>query len=337
MDEARSVSGSDVEPIARTARFEVERSLGRGAHGEVLVARDRAQQGRRLALKRLETDSPAALARLQELHRNLDALRHEALVRLRGVERDPQGHIVLASDLVAGEDLRSVLERRGALPPRFALEIARQVLAALEPAHERFLPHGTLRAENVWLASRVPWSDENPFAVGVRITDHGLAAALGEREISAERDLRDVSRLLLELVTGLRAGAAAADPAELAAVRDPSLAALLRRAFSAEGFATAREFRRAVERSRAWRGPGASRRWTSAVATGVLLLVLAVILERVSLARRVAAAERELARRERELRSEESAVEASRERMELLDQVLVPLLRGFAAALAPGR
>jgi hypothetical protein len=140
----------------------------------------------------------------------------------------------------------------------------------------------------------------------------------------------------------LRAEAAGADSAQLVAVRNADLAALLRRACSAPGFATAREFRRAIERSRPWRAR-ASRRWTGAVAAGIALLVLAGIVERAKLGGRVEAAKRDLERRERELRSEELAVEADRERMELLDRVLVPLLRGLSAALsgpqaaAPGK
>ncbi len=257
-------------------RFELEARIGRGPHGEVFSVRDAEHQGRALALKRLDPAAgsrPEAPERLAEHAERLRALDHEAFVRVRAAGRDREGRLYLASDLVQGESVRALLERRGALPPRLALEIARQVLSALEVAHARGSAHGALHAENVLLANRVPWTEENPFGVGVRLTDHGLAAWRGE-DISPERDLADVASLLAELVSGTRP--AGHDWAALrASLRDVDVRGLLDRSFP-----DARSFRAAIESSPAWRPRRRSRGRPLAALAGILALVLLGLLVR---------------------------------------------------------
>ncbi len=107
--------------------------------------RDHTNQGRELALKVLRdesTHSPAFEARCRDLLERLQKLTHATVNRLRDVGRTEDGRVWLAWDLVRGETLRTVLEHRGALPPRRALEIARQILGGLEQGHSRGLVHG---------------------------------------------------------------------------------------------------------------------------------------------------------------------------------------------------
>jgi len=300
-------------------RFERLADLAADADGERFLARDRSQPGRTLWVRRLaraharRAGMRERLEELVDLQRRVD---HAGLVRLRALAQERSGAFVLAGDVVDGEPVRALLERRGALAPRHALEIARQVLLVLEATHENGLPHGRIDAEHVWLASRVPWSEANPFGVGVRLVDHGLAALLGARDVSRARDLGDAARLLSELVSGTRP---AADPAaraeELGAVRDPELHRLLERALTedaARAFGDAAEFRRALERCAAWRGRPPRRRSAalapfalgalgllSALALGVLLLehrgLRAAERERDELGRRLQGAEQRAA------------------------------------------
>jgi serine/threonine-protein kinase len=274
--------GGQRAPVV-AGRFELGERIGAGAHGQVFRARDRENQGRALALKRLtpEASARAGLDQRLEAHgARLRELSHEGIVRLRAAGRDAAGQVLLASDLVDGESLEALRERRGALPPRQALEIARQTLAGLELGHARGLAHGALHARNVLLASRTPWSAENPFGVGVRLTDYGLAELLGEEPVSPVQDLFALGRLTAELVTGTRLEPDARDwPATGAALPDRELRALLDRALAADParrFGSAREFRAAIEASRAWRPVPAARPRRLAWLAAALALVLLV-------------------------------------------------------------
>src|SRR6185503_20244329 len=71
----------------------------------------------------------------------------------------------LSMEYVDGEDLSSLLRRIGRLPADKALEIARQLCAGLQAAHEAGVLHRDLKPANVMLDGRGR----------ARITDFGLA------------------------------------------------------------------------------------------------------------------------------------------------------------------
>ncbi len=276
-------AAGETRPLLVAGRFELDSLLGSGPHGQVFRARDLRHQGRALALKRLYpagTEGADFLPRLEQHLEELRALGHEGIVRPRAAGRDGEGRIYVAGDLVQGESLRALLDRRGALPPRHALEIARQVLSALEAGHARGLAHGAITAENVLLAGRIPWTEENPFGVGVRLADFGLAALLGRADASPEHDLFDVGLLLAELATGTRLSSGSRDwPGIRATLPGANLRGLLDRSLAPapEGrFPSARAFRAAIEGSADWR-PARSRapaRVERAAAVGALALAL---------------------------------------------------------------
>jgi len=77
------------------------------------------------------------------------------------------GVVYLVMEYVAGATLRDVLHRRGALPPREALDILRQLLQGLAAAHQRGLVHCDVKPENVLIR------DDGL----VKVSDFGLARA----------------------------------------------------------------------------------------------------------------------------------------------------------------
>lgn len=246
------------EPGAKlvAGRYEILGLLGEGADGRVFRVRDHQGQGRELALKILlaaKTHRPDFEERLEAWLEERGRLAQDAIVRLRDAGRTDLGLWYLATDLVRGQSLRELLAARGALHPRHALEITRQVLLGLE--HGRGLVHGGLHAGNVHLAERVPSTDENPFGVGVRLLDHGLAVLLlrdaDVPEPSVEDDLRAVGRLLLEMLSGAASeeGTYAGDDALPAGI-SLDLHDLVRRALlpaSEGGFRSASTFRRELD------------------------------------------------------------------------------------------
>lgn len=263
-----SVSGA-----ATPARFVPEHALGSVPFGEAFLARDLEQSQRAVRVVRLFpelSDRPGLSERIEALGRQLASL--GATPRPWTVARGSGGRLEVASEPFEGEGLRSLLTRRGTLPPAHALEIARQALAALETLHARGLVHGALQATSVWLEGRVSWSARNPFGVGVRLLDSGLASCLAPEACSQEHDLEAVGALLVEMLSGTRLEPGSEDaraaPRSLArTLRAGGLARLLERALGqGPPFGDARAFRVALERSRAWRGESVRLRWSAGVA-----------------------------------------------------------------------
>ncbi len=242
-------------------RFERLELLTEGPRGRVFHARDREDQGCEVELEfvapgRLTGLEPAERAReIQAFLESFRRVHHVAVLRPRDAGVDPEGRVFLVWDLVQGESVRELLDRCGALPPRQAFEIARQVLQGLEALHAEGRVHGGLLPESVGLAARVPWTRENPFGIGVRLRRAGVEGLRGA-SASAGQDLFSVATLLAECLTGNRlepdasnwAGSLAYSPTAALSARARELleAALSRDALARP--ASARAFRLALER-----------------------------------------------------------------------------------------
>src|SRR4029077_5159599 len=77
------------------------------------------------------------------------------------------GQPFLSMEYIDGESLNALLRRVGRLPEEKAIDVARQLCAALAAVHEQGLLHRDLKPANVMLDGRGK----------VRLTDFGLAAA----------------------------------------------------------------------------------------------------------------------------------------------------------------
>jgi serine/threonine protein kinase len=136
--------------------------------GEVYRAHD-SRLGRDVALKIL----PAAfasdaerLARFEREARTLAQLNHPHIAQVYGVEHS-SGTRALVLELVDGEDLAERL-RRGPIPADEALAIARQIVDALDAAHEAGIVHRDLKPANIKV---------RPDGT-TKVLDFGLAKAL---------------------------------------------------------------------------------------------------------------------------------------------------------------
>ena len=157
-----------LSPGTQLGSYQVVSPLGAGGMGEVYRARD-SKLGRDVAIKVLP-DALAAdadrIARFEREAKVLAALNHPHIAAVYGMEQSSGRHFLIM-ELVEGETLAERL-RRGALPPRDALAVARQIAEAVEAAHEKNVIYRDLKPANV----KITPDDK------VKVLDFGLAKAM---------------------------------------------------------------------------------------------------------------------------------------------------------------
>lgn len=125
----------------RSPGFRIESEIGRGGMGVVYLAHQSFPE-RKVALKLLSPElasDPAFRGRFIRESNAAAAIEHPNIVPVHAAGEDG-GRLYLAMRYVEGTDLRSTVERDGALSPARAARICAQVADALEAAHERGLP-----------------------------------------------------------------------------------------------------------------------------------------------------------------------------------------------------
>src|SRR5258705_6311518 len=144
--------------------------LGEGGMGEVYRAHD-ARLGRDVAIQilpRLFGTEPERLARFEREARMLASLNHPHIGAIYGVE-DADGVRALVLELVEGVTLAELIASAVAgLPLDQALRIARQIVEALEAAHEKGIVHRDLKPANIKITPEG----------SVKVLDFGLAKVL---------------------------------------------------------------------------------------------------------------------------------------------------------------
>jgi len=154
-------------PGSHLGPYEIVAPLGAGGMGEVYRAKD-AKLGREVAIKVLPATVGRDAERLTRFRREaqtLASLNHPNIAAIYGLD-EAEGVLFLVLELVEGEELAERLTR-GAIPLEEALEIAKQIAAGLEEAHEKGIVHRDLKPANVKLTKDGK----------VKVLDFGLAKA----------------------------------------------------------------------------------------------------------------------------------------------------------------
>ena len=146
--------------------YQVLRRLGVGGMGQVYLARQLSLK-REVALKLLRTDQAAnstALLRFQAEAEAVAKLNHPNIVHIHHLgEFEGQRYMVL--EYVEGRNLRDHLARRGPPDLPVTLSIIRQVVIALQKAHDEGIVHRDIKPENILVTRKVE----------VKVTDFGLS------------------------------------------------------------------------------------------------------------------------------------------------------------------
>ena len=138
-------------PGTKLAHYEILEPIGKGGMGEVYRAKD-SKLGRDVAIKVLPdefAENEERMARFEREARVLASLNHPNIAAVYGLEEDDGRHF-LVMELVPGESLAAKI-RKGPLSIGDALAIARQLVDALEAAHEHGVVHRDLKPANIQL------------------------------------------------------------------------------------------------------------------------------------------------------------------------------------------
>jgi len=157
-------------PGSLVAGYRIESRIGAGGMAVVYRARDE-RLGRSIALKVMAPE----WAQDEEF-------RHRFVAESRAAARVDDPHVIpvyaagaasgmlfIAMRLVAGTDLRGVLNREGVLPPERALELLSPVASALDAAHAAGLVHRDVKPGNILVDERPGRPDH------VYLADFGLS------------------------------------------------------------------------------------------------------------------------------------------------------------------
>jgi serine/threonine protein kinase len=196
--------------------FVVEREIGRGGMGVVLLARQQSLE-RLAVLKQVRRDlaeMPDLMERFEREARAAASVHHQNVVAVYDLFQC-RGAQYIAQEYVDGVDLSSALARTGPLPWRIAAMIALELLRGLEEIHAHGTVHRDLKPANILLGRRgqVKIADFGLAldATGSKLTQPGVMIGsppymppeqmLGER-VDARCDLFSLGVVLYEMLAG---------------------------------------------------------------------------------------------------------------------------------------
>ncbi|HEX8698294.1 MAG TPA: protein kinase [Myxococcaceae bacterium] len=157
--------------------YRIEQELGSGGMGTVFLATHLGLE-KRMAVKVLSpraVASPESLARFEREAKVAGKVSHPAMTHVIdfGLE---QGTPYIVMEYVDGVELAQLIDRNGALPPRQAVAVMRQLISLLRAAHALGIVHRDLKPANIKVIEESPDTGQ----LFVKVLDFGIAKVLGD-------------------------------------------------------------------------------------------------------------------------------------------------------------
>ena len=212
IDNARFVPGAIL-----LQRYRIVGLLGKGGMGEVYRADD-LKLGQAVALKFLPDHLLSDGAALARFHREVRVARqvsHKNVCRVYDIG-ETDGRAFLSMEYIKGEELSSLLRRIGSLPIDKSIQLARQICAGLNAAHDVGVLHRDLKPANVMIDGdgNARILDFGLAGLSEEFSEHELAAGtpgymapeqLEGREQTVKTDIYSLGLVLYELFTSKKA------------------------------------------------------------------------------------------------------------------------------------
>jgi serine/threonine protein kinase len=199
-------------------RYRIEREIGRGGMGVVLLAHD-LKLDRPVAIKVLRRDvaEPVNADRFLREIRIAAKLQHPNILSLID-SGEVDGITYYVMPYVPGESLRERLDREHQLAVPEAIRIAREVAEALDHAHAHGVVHRDIKPENILLGEGHAIVTDFGIARAIstvgsaKLTETGMAVgtaayispeqASGSTDVGARADIYSLGCVVYEMLTG---------------------------------------------------------------------------------------------------------------------------------------
>lgn len=164
-------------------RYLLESRLGRGAMGQVYLAKDTKFATKKLAVKTVRQDilssedlqEGEAIARFEREAQAAASIQHPNTVSVSDFGETPEGIFYLVMEYVEGETLHKLLRREGTLPVKRAVRLLKQIADGVIAAHKLGILHRDLKPANIFIM-QTGTSDDGFVKVG----DFGLAKIISQ-------------------------------------------------------------------------------------------------------------------------------------------------------------
>ena len=170
-------------PQILAGRYLLESRLGRGAMGQVYLARDKKFSAKKLAVKTVRQDilssdnlqEGEAIARFEREAQAAASIQHPNTVSVSDFGETADGIFYLVMEYVEGETLHKLLRREGTLPVQRAVRLLRQIADGVDAAHDLGILHRDLKPANIFIMQKGKGGDGF-----VKVGDFGLAKIISQ-------------------------------------------------------------------------------------------------------------------------------------------------------------
>ncbi len=178
-------------------RYLLESRLGRGAMGQVYLAKDKKFDTRRVAVKTVRQDilssddlqEGEAITRFEREAQAAASIQHPNTVSVTDFGESAEGIFYLVMEYVEGEPLHKLLRREGTRPVKRAVRLLRQIADGVDAAHDLDILHRDLKPANIFIMQKGKGGDGF-----VKVGDFGLAKIMNQTVTDAASKATPSSR-----------------------------------------------------------------------------------------------------------------------------------------------